>query len=225
MKLIGHRGAASITAENTIAGILAAKKAGVDAIEFDIRLTKDKRFVLIHDNDLERTHGINKKVSSMTFSEVSKAVSLSGHKIPSLEEALQACGDTPVVIEAKGNKWADALHRVIGDHPTKHYYSVIAFNHHELHAFAKFETGIPVYVLEHRNSFDAINAARVYKFDGIDINFWTLNPLTYYLSKRHNLKVIVFTVDRTWIARMLKFLYPDIDITTNVPQKMQQLRD
>lgn len=225
MKLIGHRGAASITAENTIAGILAAKKAGVDAIEFDIRLTKDKQFVLIHDADLERTHGINQRVSSLTLKEIKKFVSLSGHTIPSLEEALRACGDTPVVIEAKGNKWADHLHKVIGDHPTKHFYSVIAFNHHELHAFSKFKTGIPVYVLEHRNSFDAINAAMVYKFDGIDINFWTLNPLTYYLAKRHSLKVIVFTVDRTWIARMLKFLYPDIDITTNVPQKMQHLRD
>lgn len=225
MKLIGHRGAASITAENTIASILAAKKAGVDAIEFDIRLTKDGRFVLVHDSDLERTHGIGKRVSHMTYNEISKIISLSGHRIPSLEEALTACGDTPVVIEAKGGHWAGALHKIIGDHPTKHFYSVIAFNHHELHAFAKFEAGIPVYVLEHRNSFDAINAARVYKFDGIDINFWTLNPLSYLLAKRHKLKVIVFTVDRPWIARMLKFLYPDIDITTNVPQKMQHLRD
>jgi glycerophosphoryl diester phosphodiesterase len=224
MKLIGHRGAASITAENTIASILAAKKAGVDAIEFDIRLTKDHQFVLVHDADLERTHNIDQKVSNLSLDEISKIVSLSGHKIPSLEQALKACGDTPAVIEAKGNHWASYLHDAIGDHPAKHISSVISFNHHELHAFAKYQTGIPTYVLEHRNSFDAINAARVYKFNGIDINFWSLNPLTYFLAKRHNLRIIVFTVDKPWIARMLKFLYPEVDITTNVPQKMQHLR-
>lgn len=224
MKIIGHRGAASISAENTIASILAAKKAGVDAIEFDVRLTKDKHFVLIHDSDLERTHGISEKVSNLTLAEVSKIVSLSGHKIPSLADALKACGDTPVVIEAKGSNWAEELFKVIGKHPKKNNYSVISFHHHELYEFAKMGSGIPVFVLEHRNSFDAINAARVYNFDGIDINFWTLNPLSYYLAKRHNLKVLVFTVDSPFIARILRLLYPDVDITTNVPQKMLQLK-
>ena len=225
MKIIGHRGAASITAENTISSILAAKKAGVDAIEFDVRLTKDKQLVLCHDSTLERTHGINEKVSALTYSEISKIVSLSGHKIPSLEDALKACGKTPVVIEAKGSQWADELHDVVGDHPDKNRFTVISFNHHELFAFSKYQSDIPLYVLEHRNSFDAINAARVYKFDGIDINFWTLNPLTYYLAKRHNLKILVFTVDKPWIARLIKSLYSGVDITTNIPQRMQQLRD
>ncbi len=225
MKIIGHRGAAGITAENTIAGILAAKKAGVDAIEFDVRLTKDRVPVLCHDSDLQRTHGIDSKLSSLSWKEISKLVSLSGHKIPTLKEALKACGNHNVVIEVKGNNWSDALLDELKDHPNKSKFSVIAFNHHQLHAFNQQGTGIPVYVLEQRNSFDAINAARVYNFDGIDINFWTLNPLTYYLAKRHHLKVIVYTVDRPWIARLLKILYPNVDITTNIPHKMQHLRD
>lgn len=225
MKIIGHRGAAGITAENTIASILAAKKAGVDAIEFDVRLTKDNHLVLCHDATLERTHGISEKISNLSLKEITKFVSLSGHKIPTLKEALEACGETAVVIEAKGAKWAEALHKVIGDHPKKDKYSVISFHHHELFAFGKYKSGVPLYVLEHRNSFDAINAARIYNFDGIDINFWTLNPLTYYLAKRHNLKTIVFTVNKTWIARMIKLLYPGVDITTNIPHKMQHLRD
>ena len=41
MNVIGHRGAANIAPENTILGIETAMKAGVDAVEFDIRVSKD----------------------------------------------------------------------------------------------------------------------------------------------------------------------------------------
>ena len=224
MRIIGHRGAASLALENTIKSIQEAKKAGVDAIEFDIRVTKDKHLILSHDSTLERTHGVDHKVSDSHLSKISKVVSDAGHKVPTLKEALKACGDTPAVIEGKGSKWAEPLAKLVNTHPNRKNFAVISFNHHELAEFKKLSSDIPLYVLEHRNSFDAINAARIYNFDGIDINFWTLNPLTYFLAKRHNLKLIVFTVDRPWIARLIKFLYPEVDITTNIPQKLQSLR-
>ena len=54
MKVIGHRGAAGLALENTLESIHAAIKAGVDAIEFDVRLTSDGHFVLCHDNSISR---------------------------------------------------------------------------------------------------------------------------------------------------------------------------
>jgi len=56
-KIIGHRGARGLAAENTIAAIDAALALGVDGIEIDVRVTKDNVPVLIHDPALVLPNG------------------------------------------------------------------------------------------------------------------------------------------------------------------------
>ena len=224
MKIIGHRGAASLAPENTLQGIRAAKNVGIDAVEFDVRVNKDGVLYLIHDSTLSRTHGVEQKIAEMTNAEVSKIRDKDGEPLPTLDQALKACGNTPAIIECKNGNWAESLERVLSKHPKKHLHRVISFNHHELAKFGKLCPDIPLYVLEHRNPFDAINAARIFGFQGIDINYWTLNPLAYILAWRHSLQIVVFTVNKPWTARFLRLLYPGIYITTDVPQNMQHLR-
>ncbi len=223
MKIIGHRGAAGLAPENTIASIKAAIAAGVDAIEFDIRATKDGELVVCHDSSTGRTFGTNKKINQITLAEASKIVSSDGHKLPSITDALAAAGNKTVLIEGKGSDWAKPLAKLITRKKSNRFV-VISFNHHELFSFSQQCPKVPTFVLEHRNSFDAINAARVYGFDGIDINYWTLNPLTYFLAWRHGLRVAVFTVNRPWIARLISWIYPEVMLTTDFPNKMQFLR-
>ena len=225
MKVIGHRGAAGLAPENSIRAIKAAIKAGVDGIEFDVRLSKDKQLFLCHDPTLERTHDVDKHISSLSSAQLKKLKGKDGDHVPTLEEALVACGDTPVYIEAKARCWAKPLANALAKHPKKQQINVIAFNHQELFEFTEYCPDITTYVLEQNNPFDAINAAQVYGFSGIDVNYWTMNPLAYYLAKRHDLGIIVYTSNKTWIASLLKKLYPRIAITTNVPQTMQHLRD
>ncbi len=57
MKVIGHRGARGEAPENTLAGIRHAIKLGIIDFEVDIRLSKDGKFVLMHDANLLRTCG------------------------------------------------------------------------------------------------------------------------------------------------------------------------
>ncbi|MBS0288295.1 MAG: glycerophosphoryl diester phosphodiesterase [Proteobacteria bacterium] len=53
--LIGHRGIAASAPENTQASFRLAAKQGIAWVEFDIRLTKDNKLVIFHDDTLERT--------------------------------------------------------------------------------------------------------------------------------------------------------------------------
>ncbi len=223
MKIIGHRGAAGLAPENTLLSIRSAIANGVDAVEFDIRVTRDKKLVLSHDSSLERTHGTDRKVRDMHSDEVKSVRSRAGHSVPTLAEAVIEAGSAPLYIEGKGGDWARPLASFLKKHP-KLKPTVISFNHQALHAFHELMPDVRVLVLEHRNPFDAINAARVYDFDGIDINYWTLNPLSYWLARRHDLEIAVFTVNKPWIASFLRVLYPHIAITTNVPHKLQFLR-
>jgi glycerophosphoryl diester phosphodiesterase len=224
MNIIGHRGANSLAPENTIESIGRAKRIGVDAIEFDVRASKDGILFLCHDATLSRTHGIDTKIADTNATQLSKIKNNNGEKLPTLSEALDACGSTPAIIECKNGDWAEPLQKVLIEHPKKHLHAVISFNHHELAKFGNLCPEIPLYVLEHRNPFDAINAARIYGFQGIDINYWTLNPLAYVLAWRHKLKIIVFTVNKTWVANFLRVLYPGISLTTDFPQNLQHLR-
>lgn len=224
MKIIGHRGAAGLAPENTTQAVQAGLAAGVDAIEVDVRITSDHHLVLSHDASLERTHGIDLKVHKASHKEVKKVRSAKGHHVPSLQEVLLLTGDTAVFIEGKNGNWAKALYKILSKESATERISVISFNHQALSEFRTLCPHVKTYVLEHRNPFDAINAARIYGFDGIDINYWTLNPLSYWLAKRHKLDIVVFTVNKPWVASFLRLLYPRIAITTDVPQKMQFLR-
>jgi len=51
--VIGHRGAAGLAPENTLAAFNQACKIGVNAVELDVLLTKDRKIVVHHDYTLK----------------------------------------------------------------------------------------------------------------------------------------------------------------------------
>jgi glycerophosphoryl diester phosphodiesterase len=53
--LVAHRGASSIVAEHTLAAYEAAIASGADALECDVRLTRDGHLVCVHDRTVNRT--------------------------------------------------------------------------------------------------------------------------------------------------------------------------
>jgi hypothetical protein len=66
----GHRGYCAKYPENTLISYEAALDLGVDAIEFDIWLTKDKVPVLMHDENARRTCGVDVTLRELTLAEV-----------------------------------------------------------------------------------------------------------------------------------------------------------
>ena len=65
-----HRGFSSKYPENTMMAFEAARDAGADGIEMDVHLTKDGEVVVIHDENLLRTTGVDKMVGDCTLSEI-----------------------------------------------------------------------------------------------------------------------------------------------------------
>lgn len=223
MKIIGHRGAAGLALENTIASIEAAKQAGVDAIEFDIRMTSDGQFVVIHDQTLSRVSEHKHIVKDVAIDYIAEVILHNGERLPTLADALKAADKTPVVIEAKGAGWAMELAQFLDNYGPIDA-TVISFNHRELGKFASVSPAIPTFAIERTKPFDAIQFAKQNKFTGVDMNFWLLNPLTYWMARRKGLEIMVYTVNFRWIAWYLNLLFPKAAITTNHPHNMQFLR-
>ncbi len=63
--LIAHRGYAKRYPENTLVALEAAFEAGADCVEFDVQFTNDGVPVLLHDANLKRTTGTNKRIFSI----------------------------------------------------------------------------------------------------------------------------------------------------------------
>lgn len=64
-----HRGDQSNAIENSIEAFEDAIKCGVDMIEADIHITKDKRFVIYHNSEI-RISNVKKPISEFTLSEI-----------------------------------------------------------------------------------------------------------------------------------------------------------
>ena len=106
IETIAHRGYVAKGVENSIEALEGAAEIGADYVEFDIILTKDNKFVVMHDYNLKRLAGLNKRVQDMNFDEVVGLTIKQGDytsKIPSLEEFINKAKELnmKLVIELK----------------------------------------------------------------------------------------------------------------------------
>ncbi len=219
MKVIGHRGACGLALENTLASLEIACLLGVDAIEFDIRKTKDNELVLCHDADLDRISDRQDKISNLTLKELQQIILKDGTSVvPTLRQALKLVKDMPVIIEIKDHGCMPLLLEILDEfnHPSV---TIASFKHDEMILARQLRPDLRIFLAEKTQPVEIIHLARDIKANGFDLNFWLLNPLIYWLAKRHNLEIMVFTVNHTWLVRFIDLLYPGVAICTNHPEK------
>ena len=70
VEIIAHRGASYDAPENTLAAITLAWKRNADAVEIDVYLSRDKKIVVIHDQDTARTTGHHGLVHEQTWAQL-----------------------------------------------------------------------------------------------------------------------------------------------------------
>ena len=66
----GHRGVPEVHQENTMAGFQHAIELGLDGVELDVLITKDKQLAVFHDMDPERLTGFKGHVPDMTWDQL-----------------------------------------------------------------------------------------------------------------------------------------------------------
>lgn len=219
MFIIGHRGAAGLAPENTILAIKTAIEHSVDAIEFDIRITADKKLVLCHDDTFLRIAGNSAKVRELKLAQIKKIRTNSSEPIPTLEEAIKAAGKTPLVIEGKSDGWAKPLATLLKKHKTADY-KVISYSHRELFAFSELMPDVDTFVIENHHPIEAMLLAKKLGFTGVSLAAWLYSPVAYSFAKRHNLELISSPINPSWRIRLFHFFYPRVMITTDFPDRV-----
>ena len=98
--IAAHRGSSEAAPENTLPAIRRAIEDGADYVEIDVQETVDGVPVLLHDRDLRRVAGLDRRIWDVHAEELGTidvggwfAPGFAGVPAPTLDEAIQAVGD------------------------------------------------------------------------------------------------------------------------------------
>ncbi len=104
--VVAHRGGAGLAPENTLAAFRRALELRVDAIQLDVRLSRDGHPVAIHDATVDRTMEGTGRVSALSLAALDalRARGAGGGGVPALREVLAlARGRGRIFIALKTN--------------------------------------------------------------------------------------------------------------------------
>ncbi len=196
MLRIGHRGARAHAPENTLSSFKKALEIGVDAVELEVRKTKDNHLVVIHDADVKRTTNCEGLVSAFTLEEIKGFDAGSGEKIPTLEEVLDFLDKkVKVFVELKETGFEDQVLSIVKEKGLEKNVVITSFLEEALKKIrelnANVETGL-IYAT-HKNPVRA----------ALELKANYLLPLyrfthTGNVEKAHEngLKVVVWTINK-----------------------------
>ena len=227
IQVIAHRGASRAERENTLEAFVRAGHMGADAVELDVRRTRDGAMAIHHDAALPDGRLICEIASS----------ELPAH-VPLLAEALDACAGMWVNIEIKNHPIdadydpTDQLAAAVADHLAHrgedHRWLISAFNRPTVDAMRTLYPHVrTAWLTEGVRDEDCERVAR----DLAGAGHTALHPYTKYLNQncitvfhRHGLQVNSWTIDDP--DRMAEVISWGIDgICTNVPDVALRVRD
>ncbi|MEJ8778404.1 glycerophosphodiester phosphodiesterase [Pseudogracilibacillus sp. ICA-222130] len=231
MKIIAHRGASKFAPENTIASFKKAIELQADAIELDVRLTKDGELVLSHDSTIKRltnkkgfVHNYTlKQLKSFDFgSKFSKK--FKGEKIATFDEALQLLKQTEITlhIELKNGPvmmphLEEKVLQLVSNYHMEDRVIYSSFDHKSLQQLYRLDPNVKLSVLFFGNLVDPF-----YYIDHLSFPLYGIHPNHFYVTeqmvqeaKKRHLQTNVYTVNDIDFATHYKNIGVDGLITNN----------
>ncbi|MEW5802467.1 MAG: glycerophosphodiester phosphodiesterase family protein [bacterium] len=195
MILMGHRGAAALEPENTLRSINLALELGVDAVEIDVHLTRDRELAVIHDSTLDRTTDGTGPVSGYTLSEIKQFDAGKGERIPSLQEVIDHVRSRAMlVVELKEEGTEEGVVDLIRKSELFDSVFVISFWHMLVKRVKEMESRIKTGVLLVGCPVDACLARQV-SAEALVMNYAFVNKELVEAAHREKVKVFVWNID------------------------------
>ena len=229
IKTIAHRGYVAKGVENSIEALEGAAEVGADYVEFDIILTKDNKFVVMHDFNLKRLVGLNKRVQDMNFDEVVGLTIKQGDftsKIPSLEEFVNKAKELNMnlVIELKPHgaeppNYIDILIDEVKRLKLENY----KFMSLNSKVIEKLETKVP------NLETGYVIPLQFGNFHHSNVDFFVIEDFSYrdhlvVQARKENKQVFVWTINNP--ALITKYLQSPADgIITDEPELIKEEKD
>jgi len=189
MIIISHRGKGFNDLENTKAGIFNALNSKyANGVEFDVRMTKDKQFVLSHDDSLERVFHVNKRISKMTLEECLNIEP----RVPTLESILNEVKNNKLLlVEMKVGKcyktYVKNFYKIISKYSNLNI-KVISFNLKALKYISKLDSNLDLVYLSRELP------RTLPSFSAISLNYKYLNSTIIDRIEKEGRQLLMWTV-------------------------------
>ena len=209
MKVFGHRGAAGLVAENTLASISKALELGVNGIEIDVHCCKSGELVVIHDDSIDRTTNGFGLVRDLTLTELKK-LSIDGkYSIPTLTEVLDVIdAQCQLNIELKGSGTARPVIELVNNYIknsewSKSDFIISSFDHDQLLETRLIDNSLKVGVLTENTIADVLGISKSLRAYSIHPAIEKFNTEETSLAMKEGFSIYVWTVnDKIEIDRL-----------------------
>lgn len=211
--IISHRGVSEKNGvQNTIPALIETSQTyHPDYVEMDVRETKDKQFVVMHDENLRHLAGVNKKVNELTLAELTKLTVRENGKsapLPSFDEYLKEADKLhqKLLIEIKIplNDDADAVSKNF----LQRYKKDIEMKHHQVQSL----------------SFDLARSLKNHDQDTFVSYIMTYNLIGVPKSNVDAFSVEISTLDSEFVEKAHDYGKKVYAWDVNTPTTVQRMR-
>ena len=190
---IGHRGARAYEVENTIESFSRAIELGANAVELDVRVSRDYQLIVSHDENLKKVFKKDISIKAATLEELKR---VTGNRIAMLEEALRFIGNKAekILVELKETGYEDKVLDAVREAKLKDRAIIVSFNEETLAEVRTIDKNIETGLIyaKYKNPIDT----------ALKLNARYLVPLYRFVHRRDiekahrsGLKVIVWTIN------------------------------
>lgn len=127
-----HRGGASESPENTLAAFSRAVQLGYRYLETDVHATRDGVLMAFHDDDLNRTCGLDARIGDLDYDAIQQVRVAGTEPIPALRDILEAFPNARLNIDCKSDAAVEPLRRVLNDSKIRERVCIGAFSDRRL---------------------------------------------------------------------------------------------
>ncbi|GGK20743.1 glycerophosphoryl diester phosphodiesterase [Streptomyces camponoticapitis] len=202
--------------ENTLRSFLHAERAGMDAIELDLHLSKDGALVVMHDAELDRTTDGTGPIADRTLAELRELDAGRGERVPVFEEVLDAVG-SPLQAEIKDVAAARALAEVMRRRQLVGRVEVSSFHDEAVAEISALVPGVRTVLIASRWGADVVDRAVAVGADSLALNIRRLTLEVVERAHEAGLGVIGWVVNTPDQLRLVRALGLD-GATTDFPE-------
>jgi glycerophosphoryl diester phosphodiesterase len=213
---IGHRGVMGVEPENTLRSFVHAERAGMDAIELDLHLSKDGALAVMHDAEVDRTTDGTGLIADKTLAELRELDAGQGERVPVFEEVLDAVR-SPVQAEIKDVAAARALAEVMRRRDLVDRVEVLSFHDEAVAEIAQLVPGVRTALVASRWKSDVVDRAKAVGAATLVLNIRRLTLEVVEQAHAEGLKVIGWVVNTQDHLRLARGLGLD-GATTDFPE-------
>ncbi|MCR1903956.1 glycerophosphodiester phosphodiesterase [Lactobacillus taiwanensis] len=228
---ISHRGVSDKNGvQNTIPALKKTAKLHPDYVEIDLHETKDKQFVVMHDENLKKLAGIDKTPKDLTLNQLTKIMlHEDGHhaKIASFDQYLKAAAKLKqkLLIEVKTTpndspKMLERFNKKYGKLILKRNYQVQSLDYRVIEGLHQINPKLFVLYIQPYNFTYPQSLA-----DGYSMEYSTLNNDFIWQAQLQNKPVYAWTVNESHI--MMKMMYENVNgiITDRLVELNNTIKD